>query len=128
MEIYYDETNKNVATQFVTVRLLTRQVLYKCSIWLPRILGVKWNTYLKCWQPLCNKLCCAIIVCLVTVNVQTYINYCPVVQVPSRYDTVTVYGVVSHIPSHTMRPLLNYCASPSDPCSFLIHPPQFSSQ
>jgi hypothetical protein len=40
--------------------------------------------------------------------------------------TVTVYAVVSHKASGTLRPLLIYCASPSEWLSFLIHPPQLS--
>jgi len=40
--------------------------------------------------------------------------------------SIAVYGVVSHKASHTLRPLLIYCASPSEFLSFLIHPPELS--
>jgi hypothetical protein len=39
--------------------------------------------------------------------------------------SIAVYGVVSNKASHTLRPLLMYCASPSAFLSFLVHPPEF---
>jgi hypothetical protein len=46
---------------------------------------------------------------------------------PFIYDPFDwCYGVVSQKASQVLWPLLNYCASPSEFWSFLIHPPELS--
>jgi hypothetical protein len=38
LKIYCDQTNSNITTQFLTEHLLTLQIFYKCSAWLPLVM------------------------------------------------------------------------------------------